>query len=177
MFLTFQVVHLGCGMSDHKPIQILTLGITPRRNRPWQFEQTWLSEVGCHEIVKAAWGAELMSPTMNQVGKKIKLCQRDLKWWSSRFFKNISWTLNEKKYLLSLPKKLHRREVHLTMYYTLRRRFRCCLHRRKNCGSKGPMHIGCPQETKIQIFSTIKLPNTFEEIKLRALETMMGIYA
>lgn len=30
MFLDFKVIHLGCVMSDHKPIQILPSGITPR---------------------------------------------------------------------------------------------------------------------------------------------------
>lgn len=100
LFLDFQVVHLGCGMSDHKPIQIFPLGVTPRQNRPWRFEQAWLSEDGCHETIKAAWGAELRSPTMSLVGKKRKQCQRELRWWSSQHFNNITRTLKEKKHLL-----------------------------------------------------------------------------
>ena len=54
LFLAFQVVHLECGMFDHKPIQILPLGITPKQNKPWRFKQAWLTEDGCHDAVKAA---------------------------------------------------------------------------------------------------------------------------
>ena len=59
-------------MSDHKPIKILPVGITHRQNKPWRFEQAWLTEDGCHEAVKAAWGSELTCPTLSLVGNKIK---------------------------------------------------------------------------------------------------------
>ena len=72
MFPAFQVVHLECGMSDHKPIQILPLGITAQQNKPWRFELAWLSEDGCHDTIKAAWGDELTCPTLSLVGEKIK---------------------------------------------------------------------------------------------------------
>ncbi|KAL0014227.1 hypothetical protein SO802_001296 [Lithocarpus litseifolius] len=49
---------------------------------------------------QAAWGDALMCPTLSLVGEKIKKCQRELKWWSSKHFKNISQTLKEKKHLL-----------------------------------------------------------------------------
>lgn len=72
----------------------------------------WLSEAGCHETVQAAWGAKLARPALSQVGgKKIKTCQRDLKWWSTstKFFNNISRTLKEKKYLLKLAEEVAQR--------------------------------------------------------------------
>lgn len=72
MFLDFKVIHLECVMLDHKPIQILPSGISPRRNRPRRFEQVWLSENGCHEMVQAAWGAELDRLMLKQVGEKNK---------------------------------------------------------------------------------------------------------
>ena len=55
LFPAFQMVHLECGMSDHKLVHIYPMGVLTRRQWPWHFEQVWLSDVGCGDTVKAAW--------------------------------------------------------------------------------------------------------------------------
>lgn len=55
LFPAFQVVHLECGMSDHKLVHIHPLGISARRQKPWRFEQVWLFEEGYHDTVRRAW--------------------------------------------------------------------------------------------------------------------------
>ena len=55
MFPTTKVQHLECGSLDHKPILILPKGIPKRRREPWRFEQMWLEDPRCKEVVVSAW--------------------------------------------------------------------------------------------------------------------------
>ena len=71
IFSATKVVHLECGSSNHKPIIILPKGITKRRKKPWRFEQMWLEDPGCKEIVVSAWGRFFLGGPMDQVEGKI----------------------------------------------------------------------------------------------------------
>lgn len=52
MFPTSKVIHLECGSSDHKSIIIHPNGIPIQKQKPWHFEQVWLSEIGCIQVPK-----------------------------------------------------------------------------------------------------------------------------
>ena len=80
IFLATKVVTLECGTSDHKPIIIHPMGIPDRKNRPWRFEQVWLEDEGCHEIVHLAWRSDGGTLPMDKVTGKIKKCQSSFKW-------------------------------------------------------------------------------------------------
>ncbi|XP_030969970.1 uncharacterized protein LOC115990264 [Quercus lobata] len=58
-FLKFpgsRVHHLHCDSSDHQPILVVFSGLEhPRRKKPFRFEEMWLSNTSCEEVVKAAW--------------------------------------------------------------------------------------------------------------------------
>ena len=58
-FLKFpgtRVHHLRCDSSDHVPIHIMFSGLDhPRRKKLFRFEEMWLSNLGCSEIVEAVW--------------------------------------------------------------------------------------------------------------------------
>lgn len=54
LFPASKVYHLECGCFDHKPIIIHPLGIPIWHKKPWGFEQVWLQEEGCHEVVNSA---------------------------------------------------------------------------------------------------------------------------
>lgn len=92
-----KVMVLECGTYDHKPILIHLCGIPVRQNKPWRFEKMWLDEEGCHDMVTLAWrdgkGSTPMSGVVNKVGK----CQANLKWWSKRCFKNVTWEIAKKR--------------------------------------------------------------------------------
>ena len=97
LFLATKVVHLECGMLDHKPIIIMPKGIQKKRRRPWRFEQMWLEDPGCKDIVESAWGRTMVGGLMEQVEGKIQECQEKLTQWSWLSFGNITRFLKEKK--------------------------------------------------------------------------------
>ena len=55
LFPTTKVLHLECGSSNHKPIIILPKGIQKKCQKPWRFEQMWLEDASCSEVVDLAW--------------------------------------------------------------------------------------------------------------------------
>lgn len=85
---------------DHKPNIIHPLGILERKQRPWRFEQMWLKDDGCHDVVKATWRRAVRGSPMAMVEGKINMCQLKFKWWSKQHFGNITRALLEKKSLL-----------------------------------------------------------------------------
>ena len=90
LFPATKVQTLSCVSLDHSPIFILPDGIAPKKQKPWRFEQLWLENKGCHDIVTAAWK------------DGVKICQNQLRRWSKNFVCNISKTLLEKKKSLEL---------------------------------------------------------------------------
>ena len=97
MFLATKVVHLECGSSDHKPLIIGLKGIQIKKRKPWRFEQMWLEDVGCSEVVDLAWRRNFSGNSMMQVEGKIKECQEKLKQWNRVSFRSITRALKEKK--------------------------------------------------------------------------------
>ncbi|XP_030958925.1 uncharacterized protein LOC115980855 [Quercus lobata] len=76
------------------------MGIPDRKNRPWHFEQVWLEDKGCHEIVHSAWRSDYGTSPMDKVVGKIRKCQSSLKWWRKKSFGNVTHQLIEKKKML-----------------------------------------------------------------------------
>ena len=97
MFPATKVLHLECGSSDHKPLIIRLKGIQIKQRRPWRFEQMWLEDTSCSEVVDLAWRRHFSGNPVVQVEGKIKECQEKLKQWSRVSFGSITWSLKEKK--------------------------------------------------------------------------------
>ncbi|XP_030923315.1 uncharacterized protein LOC115950217 [Quercus lobata] len=102
MFPATKVVHLECGTSDHKPIMIHLLGIPKRINKPWRFEQMWMKDEGCREVIEDAWSYVHQGNPMSRVEGKVERCRKNLKWWSKVAFDNVTRSLRKKKELLRL---------------------------------------------------------------------------
>lgn len=68
--LATHVQHFRAHSSDHNLTLIRPEGIAPYRNKPFRFEQMWLREEGCGEIVKAAWGSFTTISSMLMVSEK-----------------------------------------------------------------------------------------------------------
>jgi len=97
-FPATKVLHLECRSSDHKPLLILPMGVPKKKRRkPWRFEQMWLEDDGCRDIVDSAWRQQVSGKSMDQVEEKIKICQARLSRWSRLAFGNITRALAEKK--------------------------------------------------------------------------------
>ena len=103
-FPATKVIHLECGLSDHKPILISLNGIPKLRQKPWHFEHMWLEEEGCRDTVESAWLFNALGQAMTRVEGKISHCQKQLKWWSRIAIGNIIRLLKEKKELLRKEK-------------------------------------------------------------------------
>ncbi|XP_075650090.1 uncharacterized protein LOC142620636 [Castanea sativa] len=97
MFPATKVVHLECGSSDHKPLIIRLKGIQIKQQKSWRFEQMWLKDTRCSEVVDLAWRRNFSGNPINQVEGKLKECQVKLKQWSHVSFGSINRSLKEKK--------------------------------------------------------------------------------
>ena len=96
-FPATKVLHLECGSSDHKPLVILPMGVPKKRWKPWRFEQMWLKDDGCRDILDSVWRQQVSGRPMVQVEEKIKICQARLSRWSRLAFGNITRALAEEK--------------------------------------------------------------------------------
>ncbi|XP_050280230.1 uncharacterized protein LOC126721222 [Quercus robur] len=101
-FLKFpgsKVHHLQCDSSDHCPLLVVLapLDISSRK-KPFWFEEMWLSNPRCGEIVQAAWnqgfGVEMDREIL------VEKCGKDLIWWNKNVFGSVKKDLVWKKQLL-----------------------------------------------------------------------------
>ena len=97
MFSDSKVVHMESGTSDHKLIMIYLAGIPKRVNKRWRFEQMWMRDEGCREVIEDAWSFEYQGSPMRRVENKMDRCRGNLKWWRKVAFDNVTRGLREKK--------------------------------------------------------------------------------
>ena len=102
MFLASKVVHLESVSFNHRPFKIYLAGIPKRINKPWRFEQMWMEDEGCREVVEDAWSYDSQGGAISILEMKVDWCRRNLKWWSKVAFGNVTQKLKEKKKLLGL---------------------------------------------------------------------------
>ena len=69
-----------------------------------QFEQVWLSESGCHDVIKSAWPSMDTGCYMEDVMVKVDRCKNRLQHWSKVSFGNITKALNDKRNALKKAK-------------------------------------------------------------------------
>lgn len=104
MFPASMVCHSECGTSYHKPIVVHLKGIPECKQKPWRFEQVWLSESGCHDVIKSAWPSTDRGCYMEDVMVKVDRCKNRLQHWSKASFRNITKALNDKRNALRKAK-------------------------------------------------------------------------
>ena len=100
---TVTVRHLYCISSDHRPLLLL---LDPNgelvrwQRKPFRFEEMWLANWGCGELVRQAWETRPNGHHMYRVVTKIKKCKKMLKSWSKNHFGNLKNQIKSKKELL-----------------------------------------------------------------------------
>lgn len=97
LFPAIKVQTLVCVTSNHNLIIILSDGFCVKPQKPWRFEQMWLKNASCHDIVIGTWGMATLGSPMEEVIKKINACKRSSMQWSKHSFLNVSRALFEKK--------------------------------------------------------------------------------
>ena len=100
------VKHMDVAKSDYK---CLWLNCTPLatarpKRRPFRFEEAWMTDVGCEEIVMKAWELSQPSTRMFKVWQKLRECKKQLGVWSRTNFGSI------KKQIEVLKLKIHQAE-------------------------------------------------------------------
>ena len=100
-FLSFpgsKVYHLRCDSSDHIPLFIRLSGIdAPRQKKKFRFEEMWLSNRECEDVIFSAWHSGDGLRFEDDVLKKIDKCGKQLTWWDRNVFGNVRRELERLK--------------------------------------------------------------------------------
>lgn len=108
LFPQFHVDCLTIVAFDHSPLFHSIVVNFAAKRRPKRFKAMWLTEPGCHDIVKNAWNVNENDSLAFVVAKKIKNTMNSLVKWNNDSFGNISnikKSLNQE--LENIQKYLH----------------------------------------------------------------------
>lgn len=82
-FLGTKVHHINSTTSDHKFLWIEIADLDfQRRKKLFRFEEMWLADKGCGEVVEGVWLSNIGGTENTQVLRKIDSCGRELTKWS-----------------------------------------------------------------------------------------------
>jgi hypothetical protein len=66
--VSFQTLPRIEGLSDHTPILLTTVTLTPPCKRPFKFELAWLHMEGFSDLVKEVWESHVTGRTPSRTG-------------------------------------------------------------------------------------------------------------
>ena len=90
--------HLSCNSSDHVPILLSLSGLhPPTRKKNFRFEQMWLSNSSCEEVVVSTWGSGCEVGYEGDILRKVEKCGKELGQWEKSVFGNVRLELNRLK--------------------------------------------------------------------------------
>ena len=73
-----KVYHLDVTTSDHKPLWIVPEGVVCTQQRPFRFEQMWMTDKGCGETIEGVWKTNCDEPQTEKILRKIDKCGLEL---------------------------------------------------------------------------------------------------
>ena len=100
MFARTKVHHLDVTSSDHKALWITPEHMYCNYQKPFRFEQMWLTDKGCSDTVEAMWSINCNESWDTRVLRKLESCGAALTKWSTKSFGSV------KKQLESARKRL-----------------------------------------------------------------------
>lgn len=107
-FLKFpgsRVHHLQFDYLDHSPLLVVLAPLDiPTCKKMFQFEEMWLSNPTCEEIVQASWNSMVGSNLDTTILSKVENFGKDLLWWNRNVFGSVRQELIKKKELLCKAK-------------------------------------------------------------------------
>ena len=102
-----RVYHLSCTSTDHIPIFISLSGLnSPIWKKNFRFEQMWLSNLSCEEVVVLAWGSGSDGSLVGNILSKVEKCGKELGQWEKNVFGNIRMELNRLKKSLAKEERV-----------------------------------------------------------------------
>ncbi|XP_075663185.1 uncharacterized protein LOC142632713 [Castanea sativa] len=97
-FLGSMVHHLQCDLSNHCPLLINLSRLDPLLYKKlFWFEEMWLSNSNCEEVVQLVWNSTDDSDLGRAALEKMSRCGRDLTWWNKNVFGNVRQELKKMK--------------------------------------------------------------------------------
>ena len=156
MFAGTKVHHLNVTSSDHKALWISLEHMHCSFQKPFRFEQMWLTDKGCSDTVEAVWRINCNESWDSHVLRKIESCGAALSKWSKKSFGSV------KKQLESARKRLKAAENHAirsgdsSRMRLLEERLISFLIRKPKCGGSGPKLHGFMMVIVILGFSIAK---------------------
>ena len=102
LFLGLRINHLWCDTSDHVPILLNLSSLDPPpRKKPFRFEEMWLFDSRCDDIVEATWKSMNDSHSDDAILTIVEKCGWDLAWWNTNCFGNVRRELIKSRHLLA----------------------------------------------------------------------------
>ncbi|XP_050259116.1 uncharacterized protein LOC126704130 [Quercus robur] len=93
-----KIHHLHSDSFDHSPLWITLDGLDiPTFSKPFRFEEMWLSDRGCSDIVEAVWLSREDKAAHDHVIRKIDKCGKELRIWNRNCFGNVRMVLSHKE--------------------------------------------------------------------------------
>ena len=101
LFPGLRINHLHCDSSDHVPILLTLSGLDPPpQTKPFRFEEMWLFDSRCGDIVEATWRSMHDNDIDDAILTRVERCGRDLAWWDKNCFGNVRRELIKSRHLL-----------------------------------------------------------------------------
>lgn len=97
-FPRMRIHHLTSDSSDHCPLWIVLDGLeVANPAKPFRFEEMWLLDPSCSNVVEAVWSSIESTDSTVKVVKKIEKYGKDLKSWDRNHFGNVRRELGKKR--------------------------------------------------------------------------------
>ncbi|XP_023898638.1 uncharacterized protein LOC112010525 [Quercus suber] len=97
-----RVHHLQYFASDHYSLLINISGLNPPPTKKiFWFEEMWLTDERCTEIVEATWSHHDFGTNDSNILRRIEVCGKELIWWNRNIFGNVRRELEKKRPLLT----------------------------------------------------------------------------
>nr|XP_023911306.1 uncharacterized protein LOC112022914 [Quercus suber] len=102
-----KIHHLHSDSFDHSPLWITLDGLDISSfSKPFRFEEMWLSDRGCSDIVEAVWLSREDEGDHDHVIRKIDKCGKELRIWNRNCFGNVRMVLSRKRKELKEAEKV-----------------------------------------------------------------------
>ena len=104
MFAGTKVHHLDVTSSDHKALWITPEHMYCNFQKPFRFEQMWLTNKGCSDTVGVVWSINCNESWDTRVLRKLESCGAALMKWSTKSFGSVKKQLESSRNRLKTAK-------------------------------------------------------------------------
>ncbi|KAK9678607.1 hypothetical protein RND81_11G222600 [Saponaria officinalis] len=106
-----KLVNLDCEWSDHAPVSVLLEkqdGARQNRASLFRFEQIWVGEEGCEDVIRSAWESGI-----DDVTKALSRCASELRAWNGNSIGKIMKGIHQRRRRLKFLNEGGRLAVHI----------------------------------------------------------------